>query len=156
MMSSYQNLVLRLGASLAMIIFFSLCCIYPAVAITQNLEMSSTRGYTIKTTFSYDEPNLITISEHGTGTTNVLKNLTVSFYAPSGAMIANYNNIIDGTGQNNYFEFNYDPATQQLLGKIDFGGESAGEMYLKGEVGQELSLIEVEASGKEKVVDRIE
>ncbi len=154
MMSSDQDLIFRLAASLVLIIFSILCWIFPAVAITQKLEMNSSTGYTIKTTFSYDEQSLVTISERGTGTTNALNSLTVSFYDPSGAMIASYDNIVDGVGQSDYLEFNYDPATRQLLGKIDFGGESAGEIYLKGEIERKLSLIKVEASGEEKVIDR--
>ena len=154
MMSSDRSLVFRLAASLVLIIFSSLCWIFPAFALTQQLEMNSTTGYTIKITFSYDEQSLVTVSEHGTGTTNVLNSLTVSFYDPSGAMIASYDNIVDGVGQSDYLEFNYDPATQQLLGKIDFGGESTGEMYLKGEIDRELFLIKVEASGEERAIDR--
>ncbi|HEY9768782.1 MAG TPA: hypothetical protein V6C71_09835 [Coleofasciculaceae cyanobacterium] len=155
MMSSAHNFVFRLAASLVLIIFSSLCWIFPAVAITQKLEMNSVTGYTIKTTFSYDEQSLVTISERGTGTTNALNSLTVSFYDPSGSMIASYDNIVDGVGQSDYLEFNYDPATRQLLGKIDFGGESAGEIYLKGEIDRELSLIKVEASGEERALDRV-
>ncbi|MEO1673758.1 MAG: hypothetical protein AAFR77_23775, partial [Cyanobacteria bacterium J06631_2] len=79
--------------------------------------------------------------------------LKVSFYSPDREMIASYDNIVDGVVQANYFEFHYDPATQQLLGEMDLGGESAGEIYLKGNVKQGLVLIEVEPSGEEKTMN---
>ena len=68
-------------------------------------------------------------------------------------MIASYDNIVDGVVQGNYFEFNYDPDTQQLLGKVDLGGESPGEIYLKGDADNGLTLIMVEPTGEEKVMD---
>ena len=95
------------------------------------------------------------IRERGTGKTQAIDSLVVSFYNPAGETIASYSNIADGVATGNYFEFNFNPATEQLLGEIDLGGDSPGEMYLKGEVDRELSLIEVEASGEEKVIDRL-
>ncbi|MBE9047504.1 hypothetical protein IQ255_24395 [Pleurocapsales cyanobacterium LEGE 10410] len=153
-MSNCRNLANRLVISLAVVILTSLF-ITPAIAITQDLQLTSATGYRIETTFSYDDAITEIVQEQGTGTTNVLNSLTVSFYDPSGEMIASYDNIVDGVATGNYFEFNFDPATQQLIGKIDLGGESAGEMYLKGETDQDLSLIQVAESGEEKVIDRV-
>ena len=113
----------------------------PALAVTQELQFNTDRGYLIKTTFSYDEtkqPKVI--HEQGAGTTQTIDSMQVSFYKPSGELIASYDN---------------EPQTQQLLGNVDLGGESVGEMYLKGEANQELSLIEVEASGAEKAIARV-
>ncbi|GAB4234300.1 MAG: hypothetical protein Kow0049_18170 [Stanieria sp.] len=53
----------------------------------------------------------------------------------------------------NYFEFHFDTATQKLFGNIDLGGELSGELFLKGTVNQKLSLIEIEPSGKEHLID---
>ena len=127
-----------------------------AYATTQQIQLNGANGYTVQTTFSYKSSNLETIAEGGKGKTKVIDSLTVNFYNPSGEAIASYNNIVDGVARGNYFQFNFDPATQKLWGEIDLGGELAGEMYLKGEVEGELSLIEVEASGKERIIDVIE
>ncbi|MDJ0686999.1 MAG: hypothetical protein QNJ41_00660 [Xenococcaceae cyanobacterium MO_188.B32] len=40
------------------------------------------------------------------------------------------------------------------INSIDLGGEFAGEMYLKGEVERELSLIGVEQSGIDRTIDK--
>ena len=127
-----------------------------AGAITQELQLESQKGYIIKTSFSYDSQTPETIAERGTGKTKVVDSLRVSFYEPTGKAIATYDNIVDGTVKGEYFEFNYDPATEQLQGTIDLGGESAGEMYLKGKADGELSLIRIDESGKEEVIDWIE
>ena len=109
----------------------------------------------METSFSYDQAQQHkAIAEHGSKA-KVLDSLQVRFYAPDGKMIASYDNIVDGIIQNNYFEFNYDLNTQQLIGKVDLGGESAGEMYLKGDAGQELSLVLIDPSGKEKIIDQV-
>ena len=95
------------------------------------------------------------IREHGQGKTEVIDSMKVSFYNPDGELIADYNNIVNGVVMSNYFEFSFDPATKQLSGSIDIGGESAGEIYLKGDANRELSLIEVNELGEEKAVDFI-
>ena len=153
-MSNHQNSAIALVIGLAVVIVTSLF-VSPAIAITQDLQLESATGYRIKTTFGYDDPKTEIVREKGTGTTKVLNCLKVSFYDPSGEMIASYDNIVDGVATGNYFEFNFDPATQQLVGEIDLGGESAGEMYLKGEGDRGWSLIQVEESGEEKVIDRV-
>ena len=126
-----------------------------ASAITQEFQLESPKGYIVKTSFSYDTPILETIAEHGAGKTKVVDSLRVSFYEPTGKAIASYDNIVDGTVRGEYFEFNYDLATEQLQGTIDIGGESAGEMYLKGKADGELSLIRIDESGKEEAIDWI-
>lgn len=152
-MSNYQNFVVRL-VIIAMIVVTSLYYVPAAIAITQDIQLESATGYKIKTTFSYDQLNTEVVREQGTGTTNVVNSLRVSFYDPAGETIASYDNIVDGVAQGNYFEFNFDPATHQLVGEIDLGGESAGEMYLKGEADR-MSLIQVAESGEERVIDRV-
>ena len=129
-------------------------CIQPAAyATTQQIQLDSMNGYKIEATFSYEDLSIEAIAERGRGKTKVVDSLEVSFYNPSGEAIASYNNIVDGVARGNYFEFNFDPTTQKLWGEIDLGGELPGEMYLKGDADRGLSLIEVEASGEERVID---
>ena len=177
-MSNYQNLFVKLVTSLAMsssgrgtwrnkfavsarssfaiAVIISLCFISPATAVTQKLQLNSATGYIVETTFSYDENQTpIAIKEQGLGKTNAINSMKVSFYKPSGELIASYDNIVNGVSKGSYFEFNFDPKTQQLSGNIDLGGESIGEMYLKGEIEQGLSLIEVKTTGKEKIIDQV-
>ncbi len=177
-MSNYQNLFVKLATNLAMsssgrgtwrnkfavsarssfviAVIISLCFISPATAITQKLQLNSATGYIVETTFSYNENQTpIVIKEKGLGKTNAIDSMKVSFYKPSRELIASYDNIVNGVSQGNYFEFNFDPKTQQLSGNIDLGGESIGEMYLKGEIEQRLSLIQVETTGEEKIIDQV-
>lgn len=155
-MSSPLHFIANLITIIAIAIITSLGIIYPATAITQDVQLTTTTGYLIETTFSYDKgQNPLVIREQGAGKTNVLDSLQVKFYKPSGELIASYDNIVNGVVTGTYFEFNFDPATQQLSGNLDLGGEVSGEMYLKGGLTQGLSLIEVDATGEEKIIDRI-
>lgn len=139
-----------------LIVIISFFLMFPANATTQSIRLQSAHGYLIKTTFSYDNNQDITmIREQGFGKTQVLDSLKVSFYSPSGKLISSYNNIIDGVVQGKYFEFNFDLSNQKLLGSIDLGGENTGEIYLKGEAEQELSLVEVKQSGIETIMDYV-
>jgi hypothetical protein len=152
-----MNIVVKLTVilAIALIKFINFGGILPAEAITQDFRVDGDQGYRMETSFSYDQAQQQkAIAEQGSKA-KVLDSLKVRFYAPDGKMIASYDNIVDGIIQGNYFEFNYDLETQQLRGKVDLGGESAGEMYLKGDVAQGLSLIRVEPSGEERVVDRV-
>ncbi|MGL6338406.1 MAG: hypothetical protein ACRC80_04615 [Waterburya sp.] len=155
-MANYLNFFVKIVTNLVIFLAISLCFIAPAVAVTQELQFHSTTGHIIKTTFSYDQiPDVTPIKEQGTGKTQIVDTLTISFYKPSGELIATYDNIVDGIVTGNYLEFNFDPATKKLLGNLDLGGELAGEMYLKGNVEAGLSLIEVSASGEERIIAKI-
>ncbi len=152
-MVNLRNLLINLTIVIA-IVMTSFCSDLPAVAVTQELQIVSSDGYRVKTAFDYNQvDNSNAIAEQGSGATKAVNSMIVSFYNPDGEMMANYDNIVGGVVQGNYFEFNYDPKTQQLLGAIDLGGESAGEIYLKGDVEQGLHLIRVEASGEEVIMD---
>ena len=129
--------------------------VLPVEAMTQQLQMKGDRGYQVETVFSYDQGSTTEITEKGKGKTNKIDYLKVSFYDPSGSMMASYDNIMDGIAYGNYFEFHYDPLLHKISGEVDLGGEPAGEMYLKGNVADKLSLIMVDPSGKEKVVDQL-
>ena len=151
-MPAYRKTLINLAIALIL----SLWIVPSALAVTQKLEFDTSAGYKIKTIFSYDETlNLNAIREQGHGKTKAINSMKVSFYKPSGELIANYDNIVDGVVKGNYFEFNFDPNTQQILGSLDIGGESAGEIYLKGEAARKLSLIEVNNLGEEKEIDTI-
>jgi hypothetical protein len=156
-MVNYQNFAVKLTTFFTFIVaiaLINLIEVFPAAAITQDFQLNSDRGYRVETNFSYDETKSSGMLAEQGKEANLVDSLKVSFYDPDGKMIASYDNIVDGMIQNNYFEFNYD-LNQQLLGRVDLGGESAGEMYLKGDVDQGFSLIMVEPSGEEKVIDRI-
>ena len=151
-MLKYRNLAII--AITGIVILANLCFPMTAIATTQDLQINSKAGYTVQARFSYDDTkNIGVIRESGRGKTKAIDSLVVSFYDPAGKTIASYNNVADGVATGDYFEFNFDPTTQQLLEQIDLGGESAGQMYLKGEVDRELSLIEIDASGEEKTID---
>ena len=153
-MPKYFNFFVNLVTNLTIAIAIISSVTFPALAVTQKLEFDTKAGYIVKTTFSYDETQkLQKIAEYGKGKTSVLNSLQVSFYKPSGELIATYDNIVDGIALGNYFEFNFDPKTRHILGNIDLGGESAGEIYLKGEANGEMSLIGVTESGEEKIID---
>ncbi|WP_019508547.1 hypothetical protein [Pleurocapsa sp. PCC 7319] len=155
-MAKYQKSFVKLITSWAIAIIISFLFIFPATALTQDLQFNGSTGYQVKARFSYNKtqtPEMI--AEHGLGKTQVLDSMEVNFYDPSGEIIETYKNIVDGVATGTYFEFNFDPVTQQILGNIDLGGESAGEIYLKGNIDRGISLIEVEASGVEKVIDQI-
>ncbi len=155
-MSKYLKFFVNLVTKTAIAVAIGLGIGNPALAVTQKLQLETATGYLIETVFSYDDVNHPTIiHEQGKGKTEIVESMQVSFYQPSGKLIATYDNIVDGVAQGNYFEFNFQPQTGQLFGNIDLGGEFPGEMYLKGEVERQLSLIEVERSGKEKEIGRV-
>jgi hypothetical protein len=159
---NYQNLAVKLTAKLVTklattmaIALINLAWVFPAVAVTQKFQIKSLDGYQVEIDFNYDAiKSTPMISEQGREA-KLVDDLKVNFYDPDGKMIASYDNIVDGIIQSKYFEFNYDLETQQLQGKADLGGTSAGEMYLKGDIDQGFALIMVEPSGEEKVVDQV-
>jgi hypothetical protein len=154
---NYQNLAVKLTASITAIMaiaLINLAWVFPVVAATQKVQIKSLDGYQVEINFSYDgTQNTPILSEQGRDA-KLVDDLKVNFYDPDGKMIASYDNIVDGIIQSKYFEFNYDPQTQRLQGKVDLGGTSAGEMYLKGDIAQGFSLIMIEPSGEERMVDQ--
>jgi len=151
-METYQNLAVKLATFIA-IALINFVWILPANAVNRDFQLSSERGYRLETNFDYDLANDGEITEKGRGKTKAIDSLQVRFYDPDGEMIASYDNIVDGIARGEYFEFNYDPNTQQLIGNVDLGGESAGEIYLKGSMEEGLTLIEVEPTGSERAMD---
>jgi hypothetical protein len=131
-----------------------LTSIVPAEAMTVNFTWQGNQGYSATGTFNYDQKTAPAIlSEKGVGTTQALESLTVSFADPSNHPIKTYNTINDGVSTGKYFQFNFNTMTQDIIGSIDVGGELPGDIYLKGKVDTDLSLIQISASGKENVID---
>ena len=126
-----------------------------AEGVTMNFQWTGKKGYSAEVIFSYDEglmPNQII--EEGRGKTKIIEDLTVSFYDPAGQLLGIYDNIKQGISQDPYFKFNFDPQQQKITGLIDLGGDSSGEIYLKGIVQENLRLFKIDRSGKEKFYDQ--
>ncbi|MGF1541965.1 MAG: hypothetical protein ACFCU5_16195 [Pleurocapsa sp.] len=139
---------------LAIALVFTNSLFSSALAATHDFQLHGRTGYLVKGTFDYDE---VTegeiISVTGGQKSDRLHSLIVSFYDPQGKLLCTYNNIVDHTARGNYLELHFDTHNQQLVGNLDLGGEIAGEMYVKGNVADELNLIEVDSSERERVVD---
>ena len=149
----YLKKLTSLSVKIIISFAMSCCLIFPAMAMTQEIEFDMANGYRVIAIFSYDEAkNPALIQEHGHGETEIIDSMKVNFYQPSGELIARYDNIVDGIVTGNYFEFNFDPKTQKLLGNLDIGGESAGEVYLKGKANEQLSVMEITELGAEKEI----
>ena len=123
-------------------------------AVTRGFRWNGLNGYSVTGTYTYDDTiDGRMIREKGKGKTNRLQSLKVSFYNSSGKLLYDREDIIDGESLGKYFEFNLDTATQQLFGSIDVGGENYGELFLKGRIDDGLSLIKIDSSGKEYLLD---
>ena len=154
-MLSLKNILIALSITIFITVTNSLILVTSAEAMTQSFQWTGTTGYSAQGKFSYDEGQVsTTISEQRAGKTHTLQSLSVTFYSPSGETISTYENVVNGVARGNYFEFHFDPVKQKLLGSIDLGGEFVNEMYLKGQVDRELSLIEVEQSGLDRTLDK--
>ena len=151
-MMIYRNFAVKLITIVALALS-NLLVTLPARAVTQDLQLKSDRGYRVEASFSYNDELQETINERGKGEAKALDFMQVRFYDREGNAIASYDDIFDGVVRGNYFEFNYDPRSQQLLGNVDLGGEAAGEIYLKGNVEEGFALIKVEPSGAERTID---
>ena len=154
-MSGLRNLFITLLITLLIIFTSEFMLTKSAEANTQSFQWTGKTGYSAQGKFSYDETKALgTISEQGAGKTDTIESLIVTFYNPSGEPINTYHNVFNGISGGNYFEFHYDLVNQKLLGSLDLGGEFAGEMYLKGTVDGELSLIKVEQPGIDRIIDK--
>ena len=154
-MSGLRNLLITLLITIFITVTGGFMVTKSAEAMTQSFQWTGKTGYSAQGKFSYDEAQVPrTISEQGMRKTKTLKSLMITFYNPSGEPINTYENVVNGMAQGNYFEFHFNPVTQKLFGQIDLGGELAGEMYLKGTVDRELSLIEVEQFGIDRTIDK--
>lgn len=149
------NRLASLLISVCVVIASQLIFIAATEAVTQNFQWNGTTGYRVEGTLSYDKTidNRV-VSEKGAGLMKQLNSLQVKVYNPDDEVIGEYDNVVDGKSQNDYFELNLDPESNKIVGNIDLGGAEPGELYLKGTVDGQLSLIEIKPSGKEHSVDR--
>ncbi|MEH2361377.1 PEP-CTERM sorting domain-containing protein [Nostoc sp.] len=115
----------------------------PAQAVDFNFNWLGNAGYSAVGSFSYDEATApAIISESGSGATNFLQSLNVSFLDPSKNLLGTYNTVNGGVSQSQYFAFNFDTSTQKLFGPFDIAGGTGviGEYFLQGKVGDSLAL----------------
>jgi len=126
-----------------------------AEAVITKCHWVGEKGYSVEIIFSYDEqlmPN--SIIEEGRGKTQIIQDFTVSFYNSTDQLLGTYDNIKQGVSQFPYFKFNFDPQHRKIIGLIDLGGDSSGEVYLKGIVQENLKLFKIDQSGKEIIYDQ--
>lgn len=115
----------------------------PAQAVDFNFNWLGDAGYSATGSFSYDEAAAPTIiSESGSGATNFLQSLNVSFLDPSNNPLGTYNTVAGGVSESSFFAFNFDTSTQTLFGPFDVAGGTGviGESFLQGTVGDSLFL----------------
>ncbi|MCC5603125.1 PEP-CTERM sorting domain-containing protein [Nostoc favosum] len=115
----------------------------PAQAIELNFNWQGDAGYSAIGSFSYDETTAPTIiSESGSGATNFLESLNVSFLDPSNNPLGTYNTVTGGVSQSDFFAFNFDTSTHTLFGPLNVGGGTGviGEYFFSGTVGDSLRL----------------
>jgi len=126
-----------------------------AEAVTTKCYWTGEKGYSAEVIFSYDEQLIPSqIIEEGRGMTKIIQDLKVYFYNSTGQLLGTYDNIKQGVSQFPYFKFNFDPQQQKVIGLIDLGGDSSGEIYLKGIVHENLKLFKIDQSGKEIIYDQ--
>ncbi|WP_013325409.1 PEP-CTERM sorting domain-containing protein [Gloeothece verrucosa] len=115
----------------------------PAQAITFKFNWEGDAGYSAAGTFSYDETTAPTIiTESGSGATDYLQSLSVSFYDPSDTFLGTYNTVAGGVSESSFFKFNFDTATKTLFGDFDIAGGTGviGEYFFQGKIGESLRL----------------
>ncbi|MDZ8260816.1 PEP-CTERM sorting domain-containing protein [Nostoc sp. ChiQUE01b] len=115
----------------------------PAQAIELKFNWQGDAGYSATGSFSYDETTAPTIiSEAGSGATNFLQSLNVSFLDPSKNLLGTYNTVSSGVSESSFFAFNFDTSTQTLFGPFDVAGGTGviGEYFFQGTVGDSLQL----------------
>lgn len=150
----FEKLVWLL-CSVCFLIVSELVFVMPAEAITQIFQWTGSADYTVRGAFNYEKTkDEEIIAESGMGKAKRLNSFIVTFYSPSGEIMDRYEDVVKGEIEKEYFEFNFDTATQKAIANIDLGGEQLGELFLKGTMGNPLLLIEIQPSGKERILDR--
>ncbi|MEH2256815.1 PEP-CTERM sorting domain-containing protein [Nostoc sp.] len=130
----------------------------PAQAIKLNFNWQGDAGYSATGSFSYDETTAPTIiSETGSGATNFLQFLNVSFLDPSKNLLGTYNTVSGGVSQSSFFAFNFDTSTQTLFSPLNVAGGTGviGEYFFQGTVGDSLQLRQdVDQQGTSTTLDQ--
>ena len=141
-----KDIFTKIAASAATSAAFSVALVAAnnsAQAIELNFNWLGDAGYSATGSFSYDETTAPTIiSESGSGATNFLQSLNVSFLNPSKNLLGTYNTVAGGVSQSNFFNFNFDTSTQTLFGPFNVAGGTGviGEYFFQGTVGDSLFL----------------
>jgi len=159
-MKNYWDLICFIFSKIIICLFLSIIInffgqVAIAEAVTIKCHWVGEKGYSAEVIFSYDKslmPNQMI--EEGRGKTKIIHNLTVSFYNPTGQLLGTYDNIKQSVSQSPYFQFNFDPQHQKIMGLIDLGGDSSGEIYLKGIVQENLKLFKIDQAGEETIYDQ--
>ncbi|RCJ36726.1 PEP-CTERM sorting domain-containing protein [Nostoc punctiforme NIES-2108] len=130
----------------------------PVQAIELNFNWQGDAGYSATGSFSYDETTAPTIiSELGSGATNFLQSLNVSFLDPSKNLLGTYNTVSGGVSESNFFAFNFNTSTHTLFGPFDVAGGTGviGEYFFQGTVGDSLFLRQdVDQQGTSTTLDQ--
>ncbi|MEH1840378.1 MAG: PEP-CTERM sorting domain-containing protein [Nostoc sp.] len=141
-----KNIFTKIAAIAATSAAFSVALVAAnnsAQAIELNFNWLGDAGYSATGSFSYDETTAPTIiSESGSGATNFLQSLNVSFLDPSKNLLGTYNTVAGGVSQSDFFNFNFDTSTQTLFGPFNVAGGTGvvGEYFFQGTVGDSLFL----------------
>jgi hypothetical protein len=110
-----------------------------------EFEWHGTNGYSVIGSFGFDPltaPPIIT--ESGSGPTNFLEFLTVSFLDPANTVMQTFDTVAGGVSNSPFLAFNFDTTTNTLFGPLNVGGGSvaAGVQFFNGDIGGLLRLRE--------------
>ena len=102
-------------------------------------------GYRAEGSFTYDD-SFGTVSGDGTGATDGLQELTISFYDPSDTLLGTFDDVTAGNSVYEYLEFTFDTATRAITGEFDIGWdeENSGDFYLSGDIGFAAELTSID------------
>ncbi|MEH2283297.1 MAG: PEP-CTERM sorting domain-containing protein [Nostoc sp.] len=153
-----KNIFAQITAIAATSIAIAASANNPAQAVDFNFNWQGNAGYSATGSFSYDETTAPTIiSEAGSGATNFLQSLNVSFLDASKNLLGTYNTVSGGVSQSSFFAFNFDTSTQTLFGPFDVAGGTGviGEYFFQGTVGDSLALRQdVDQQGTSTTLDQ--
>lgn len=153
-----NNIFAKIAAIAATSVAIAASANNPAQAIDFNFNWLGDAGYSATGSFSYDEATAPTvISESGSGATNFLQSLNVSFLDPSNNPLGTYNTVAGGVSESSFFAFNFDTSTQTLFGPLDIAGGTGviGEYFFQGTVGESLRLLQdVDQQGTSITLDQ--
>ncbi|MFN6476741.1 PEP-CTERM sorting domain-containing protein [Nostoc sp. DedQUE07] len=153
-----KNILAQITAIAATSVAIATSANNPVQAIELNFNWQGNAGYSATGSFSYDETTAPTIiSELGSGATNFLQSLNVSFLDPSKNLLGTYNTVSGGVSESNFFAFNFNTSTQTLFGPFDVAGGTGviGEYFFQGTVGDSLQLRQdVDQQGTSTILDQ--
>lgn len=153
-----KNIFAKITAIAAIGVAIATIANNPAQAIELNFNWQGNAGYSATGSFSYDETTAPTIiSEAGSGATNFLQSLNVSFLDPSKNLLGTYNTVSGGVSESSFFAFNFNTSTQTLFGSFDVAGGTGviGEYFFQGTVGNSLLLRQdVDQQGTSTTLDQ--